>query len=631
MERLGLSLLVGISWGMVLFLIAVGLSVVLGIMGILNLAHGVIFMFGGYIGITVAKLTNNFICGIFAGALASGMLGLLMERGVLRFLYKQILEQVLVTFGFVYIITNATLWIWGTWPKTGYVPSILAGSIPIGQVHFPVYRFALLAIGGAICVGLWWLQEKAKYGAIIRAGMDDAQMVSGLGINLTPITIVAFFLGSALAGSAAVLGAPLLGFVDPNTGAGMLFVALAVVIVGGVGSVQGALAGALLTGIINTLAVTYFPGLAVFAQYLLMVFILLLRPSGLLGRKITAVAAVDDRKRKGRALAMAVEKQGPRFTSSLVFLAPVMIIGLIAVIWPPFAPLYILSLLTKVLIFGLLVMSLDILVGFSGLWSFCQASFFGVAAYTTGLLITRYGFTSFWVSAPAGLLMAMLVAAAIGIISLRVSAVYFLLITFALGQLIYGAALKWRSIAGDIGLTNVPYPAFGFFSLNSSMGMYYFVLAVFLICALILYRITKSPFGLALQGIRDNEIRMSSLGYNTWLYKFLAFMIGALFSGVAGILYVHYNGLITPVDINVSASGFLWLMLIIGGTGTLWGALVGSFVIISLQFSISLITPDRWPMFVGGCLVSSVMFFRGGTFPYLTNLWEKASCFYAKS
>ena len=628
MEQLGLSFLLGISYGMVLFLIAVGLSLVLGIMGVLNLAHGVIFMVGGYIGITVAKLTNNFIYGIFAGALAGGILGLLMERGVLRFLYKQILEQVLVTFGFVYIITNATYWIWGTWPKSAYIPSLLAGSIPIGQVEFPVYRFGILVIGGAICLGLWWLQEKTKYGSVVRAGMDDAQMVSGLGVNLTPITIGAFFFGSALAGSAAVLGAPLLGFVNPNTGADMLFVALAVVIVGGVGSVQGALAGALLIGTINTLAVTYFPGIAVFAQYLLMVLILLLRPSGLLGRKITTAG---DRKGRDRAPVIAVEKRALHFPHYLVILAPIMIIGLLAVVWPPFAPLYIVSLLTKILIFGLLVMSLDLLVGFSGLWSFCQASFFGVAAYTTGLLITRYGVTSFWLSAPAGLLMAMITAAAIGVISLRVSAVYFLLITFALGQLIYGVALKWRSIAGDIGLTNVPYPALGFFSWDSPLGMYYFVLMVFLICALVLYLITKSPFGLSLQGIRDNEIRMSSLGYNTWLYKFLAFMIGGLFSGVAGILYVHYNGLITPVDINASASGFLWLMLVIGGTGTLWGALFGSFVIISLQYIISILTPERWPLFVGACFIVSVMFLREGTFPYLVNLWEKVRYFYVKS
>ena len=612
---------------MVLFLIAVGLSVVLGFMGILNLAHGVIFMIGGYTGITVARSTDNFIYGILAGGLASAMLGLLMERGVLRFLYKQILDQVLVTFGFVYIITNTAYWIWGTFPMAAYVPSGLAESISIGEVQFPLHRLAILVIGGAVCLGLWWLQEKTRYGAVVRAGMDDAQMVAGLGINVTPITIVTFFLGSALAGSAAILGGPILGFVNPGTGTDILFIALAVVIIGGVGSVQGTLAGALIIGVINTLATTYLPELAMFSMYLLMVLILLFRPSGLLGRKITQT---DERKGKARVAFMLVEKRAPPLAFYLLILVSVMIIGLF-VVWPLFAPLYIVSLLTKVLIFGLLVMSLDLLVGFSGLWSFCQAALFGVAAYTTGLLITRYGVTSFWLSAPAGLLMAMFAAAAIGVISLRVSAVYFLLITFALGQLIYGVAVRWRSIAGDIGLTGVPYPALGFFSWDSPIGMYYFVLIAVLLCALALYLITKSPFGLSLQGIRDNETRMRSLGYNTWLYKFLSFVIGGGFAGVAGILYIHYNGLITPVDINMSASGFLWLMLIIGGAGTLWGALLGSCVIISLQYFISILTPERWPLFIGASFIASVIFLRGGIFRYLLNLWENVRPSYVKS
>ncbi len=286
MEILSISLLTGISYGIVLFLIAAGLSLVLGFMGILNLAHGAIFMVGGYVGITVAKATGNLILGILAGAFASGLLGLLIERGVLRHLRQQVLEQVLVTFGFVYMITNATLWIWGTDPKSAFIPSILAGSISIGEFQFPVHRLAIIIIGVATCFGLWWLQEKTRLGAIVRAGMDDAQMTSGLGINLTPITVGAFAFGSALAGFGAVVGAPLLGFVDPNTGTNMLFVTLAVVIVGGVGSVQGTLAGALLIGTIYILTNTYYPPLAIFTMYLLVVLILLLRPRGLLGRKV---------------------------------------------------------------------------------------------------------------------------------------------------------------------------------------------------------------------------------------------------------------------------------------------------------------------------------------------------------
>ena len=285
MEILSISLLSGISYGMVLFLLAAGLSLVFGLMGIVQLAHGAIFMLGGYIGITAAKATGNSIFGIFTGATACGIVGLVLERGFLRHLYQQHLEQILVTFGFVFIITNITLWIWGPWPKSAFIPTFLAGSVPIKVFHFPIYRFAIIIIGLAIFFCLWWLQDRTRVGALVRAGMEDAEMVSGLGINLTPITIGAFFFGSFLAGFAGVVGAPLLGGINSDTGISMLFVAIAVCIVGGVDSIQGSLVGALLIGIIHTLTVTYFPLFAMFTTYILMIIILLFRPSGLLGKK----------------------------------------------------------------------------------------------------------------------------------------------------------------------------------------------------------------------------------------------------------------------------------------------------------------------------------------------------------
>lgn len=285
MDILAVGILGGVSYGFVLFLIATGLSLVLGLMGIVNVSHGALFMTGAYMGLTVAKLTGSLIIGILAGAILAGIVSLIIERLFLCQLYKQELEQILVTFGFVYIITNLHLWIYGAWPKSAFVPSILSGSMTIGRFGFPIHRLAVIMMGGALCLGLWWLQEKTKIGARIRAGMDDAEMVSGLGINLRPINIGAFCLGAILAGFAGVVGAPVLGGVNLNTGTDIFFVAIAVCIVGGVGSVQGALVGAVLIGIATTLVSTYFPVLAMFVMYILMVLILIFKPSGLLGRK----------------------------------------------------------------------------------------------------------------------------------------------------------------------------------------------------------------------------------------------------------------------------------------------------------------------------------------------------------
>jgi branched-chain amino acid transport system permease protein len=286
MEIIVINLLNGISYGVLLFLIASGLSLILGLMGIVNLAHGIIFVLGGIAGLTVAGWTGSLLLAVLAGAFMSGLAGLIIERGFLRLLYKQDLEQVLVTFGFVFIIANLIQWIWGPYPKAAFVPSYFEGSVPIMGFHFPIHRFAVIAIGAAVAFGLWWLQDKTRIGAIIRASMDDKEMAGGLGINLKPITIGAFVLGSALAGAGCVIGVQILGSVAHYDGTNMLLLSIAVCIIGGVGSVQGALVGALLIGIIDSFGRVYFPVLAPWTMYLVMILILMIRPSGLLGRKL---------------------------------------------------------------------------------------------------------------------------------------------------------------------------------------------------------------------------------------------------------------------------------------------------------------------------------------------------------
>ena len=304
--------------------------------------------------------------------------------------------------------------------------------------------------------------------------------------------------------------------------------------------------------------------------------------------------------------------------------------GVVIVLFLMTAPLFIstamVSLLTKILIFALLAMSLDIAFGYTGLWSFGHAAIFGVGAYTCGILIIHYGITSFWLAAPGGVLMAVLASAAFGIVALRVSGIYFLLVTFALGQLVFSLAIKWkRMTGGSDGLAGIPYPDIGFsFSPNS---FYCFTLVIFIIFALALYRLVKSPFGYSLQGIREDETRMGALGYNTWLHKYIAFIISGLFSGIAGVLYVYFNGLISPESVGMLGSGSAMIMIIIGGTGTLWGGIIGSAVIFVLEYFASLFTPDRWPIILGACFVAAVSFARGGIYPHVAGLGIKASRF----
>jgi branched-chain amino acid transport system permease protein len=286
MEVFARNLLNGISFGMVLFLAGSGLSVVMGVMGITNLAHGALYMLGGYVGWTVAiHYEMNFWLAVFVGGLVSGLIGLTIERIFLRHLYKQPNEQVLLTFGFVYIITNLCIWIWGGRPRMQFSSRALSGFLDIFGMPYPITRLVIIAMGVIVAVVLWWLQDRTRTGAIIRAGMDDKEMTMGLGINLERVSMLVFFLAAFVAGVAGVVGAQLMG-VHSILGVDILLIALIVVIVGGMGSVQGALSGGILIGLIDTFGKSLFPQFAMFTMYLAMVVILLVKPSGLLGRRV---------------------------------------------------------------------------------------------------------------------------------------------------------------------------------------------------------------------------------------------------------------------------------------------------------------------------------------------------------
>jgi branched-chain amino acid transport system permease protein len=254
-------------------------------MGILNLTHGALYMIAAYVGWTLAvQCKLNFWLAVLGGGLAASLLGFLIERGFLRRLYKQMNEQVLVTFGFVHLLTNLTLWTWGTTLRAPYTSPFLSTSIPIMGWSYPISRLSIILIGLVLAAVLWWLQEKTRIGAMIRAGMDNKQMTMGLGINVEKVSGAVFLFGSFMAGFAGVMGSQILG-PHLEMGLDILLMSLIVVVVGGMGSVQGALLGGMLIGLIDAFGKIFFPEMAMFTMYLAMMIILLVRPHGLLGRK----------------------------------------------------------------------------------------------------------------------------------------------------------------------------------------------------------------------------------------------------------------------------------------------------------------------------------------------------------
>lgn len=286
MDVFVLNMLNGISFGAILFLLASGFSLIFGVMGVLNLSHGALYMVGAYVGWSIAvKYGLNYWLAAFAGGVVAGLISLAMESGFFRRLYKQLNEQMLLTFGFIYILDNLARWIWGPLYKAPFTAPFLSGVFNIMGRTYPTARVAIILVGIIIAIGLWWLQDKTRAGAIIRAGMDDKEITMALGINLPLVSSAAFFAGSFIAGFAGVVGAQVLG-VYPEMSIGILLLALAVVVIGGVGSVQGTLLGAGLLGIIDAFGKALFPDFAMFTIYLAMIVVLLIKPTGLLGRVV---------------------------------------------------------------------------------------------------------------------------------------------------------------------------------------------------------------------------------------------------------------------------------------------------------------------------------------------------------
>ena len=313
-------------------------------------------------------------------------------------------------------------------------------------------------------------------------------------------------------------------------------------------------------------------------------------------------------------------------------MAPYIGIGLVLLVLPSFLSTHPVSILTKVLIYAIFAMSLDLIVGYTGLTSLGHAAFFGVGGYTFGIFMVRYGIESFWLVIPVGILAAGIVAAIIGYISLRVSGVYFLLVTLAFGQLLSVAAVKWTTVTGGTnGLVGIPYhldlPGFSW----TSFSFYHLVFLAFVICFFLLRRITNSSFGRALVGVRENEPRMQCLGYNTWAHKYIAFIIAGIFAGLAGVLFAFFYGIMVPEHLGIIVSTSVLLMVIIGGAGTLFGPVLGATLIVLLEHITSIYTPERWPLILGGIFVICVLFMRGGFATYLSRFWRKVSLKYGNA
>ncbi len=593
----------GLVYGMLLFLLSAGLSLIFGLMNVVNLAHGSFFMLGAFTGLSIAQVTGSFWLAMVLAPFIGLGLGVVMERLFMRHLYARgHLDQVLLTFGFTFVFVDVVKWIWTANIRSMEPPPVLAGMVPLLDGLIPSYRLFLIGFGGTVALLMWLLLERTRVGAMVRAGVDDSAMAIGLGINVTLLFTAIFGLGSALAALAGVAAGPMLGLY-PGMDIDIMIPAFIVIVIGGMGTLRGAFVGSLLVGLADTIGKAYFPSAAMFLIYLLMVVVLIARPQGLFGTLKTADASVV-------SAAPPPARWATPATAAWTPLAGILI--LLAAL-PLYAGPYFNNLLVEVLIFGILAMSLDLLLGYTGLMSFGHAAFFGLGAYVTVILGTTYGLDG-WTGMAAGVGAAALAAAVIGSFCTRVNGIPFLMLTMAFSQLLYSLSLKWREVTGGSdGIGGLARPTLFGRSLIDPHLFYYVVLAVFVVAFFAMHRLIASPLGHVFVGIRENEQRMLAIGYPTRRYKIIAFTIAGSFAGLSGGLYALFNGFISPDSLYWTASGDVLIMVVLGGAGTLTGPVLGSAIFMLMKNIVSNYT-DHWMLIIGAVFVACVMFFRRGAY-----------------
>jgi branched-chain amino acid transport system permease protein len=422
-------------------------------------------------------------------------------------------------------------------------------------------------------------------------------MAAGLGGNIPALFTGIFGAGVALAALGGVAAGPVLGLY-PGMDTEILIPAFIVTVIGGMGSLRGAFVGSLLIGEIDTFGKAYFPSLALFLIYLVMALVLLVRPQGLFGIRYTGLTAAP------AVTTVSVPATARTRAAGLVVLLAMLVFPFLVTDYPR-------ALAAEIYIFAIFAMSLDLLLGFTGLMSLGHAAFFGLGAYAVAILGTLFGVNA-WLALLAGIAAASAGAAIIGFFCVRSSGIPFLMLTLAFSQLVFSVALKWRDLTGGSdGMAIAEKPAFLGFDLSDSRAMYFMTLAFLLLAYWALRRLLNAPLGHVFVGVRENEPRMLAIGYNTRAYKLLSFTIAGAFAGLAGGLYAVFNSFISPDAIYWTASGDILIMTMLGGAGTLIGPAIGAGVFLLMKNVVSSYS-EHWLAIIGAVFVCCVLFFPGG-------------------
>ncbi|MBI4246445.1 MAG: ABC transporter permease [Candidatus Rokubacteria bacterium] len=581
---------------MVLFLIASGLSLIFGVTRIVNFAHGSFYMLAAYLAATLAAALPlgpaSFYAAVVLAALAVGLVGVLVEITLLRRVYRAPeLYQLLLTFALVLVVADVVAFGWGRENRTGPPAPGLEGSVAIAGQLVPTYDLALIALGPVVALGLWWLFARTRWGVRVRAATQDREMVAVLGVDERRLFTSVFFVGSVLAGLAGGLQVPRQALTNVMD-ASIIIEAFVVVVVGGMGSVPGALLAAIVIGVIEAFGVLVLPRASLVMMFAVMAVVLIVRPWGLLGR--------PEARPRSAGGPVAAEGQG---------IGRGWVIGVVAalVVVPPMLPVFHLWVLVEVLAFALFAASLHLLMGTGGMISFGHAATFGLGAYGAALVVH-------WTPLPMLLAFAVapVVAAAgaavFGFFSVRLTSIYFAMLTLAFAQIAYAIVHQWYDVTGgDNGLLGIWPPPW----LAGPLRYYYFALAACGAGIAALAAVGRAPFGLTLRAVRDHPRRAEASGVDVRLQQWVAFVVAGFFGGLGGGTFAFLKGSVFPNSLAVPLSVEPIVMVLLGGIAAFAGAPLGAAVYKILDTTVTRYT-EFWQLGLGAILIVLVLAFPRG-------------------
>ncbi|WNI21960.1 ABC transporter permease [Streptomyces sp. ITFR-16] len=627
----------GVAYGLLLFVVAAGLSLAFGTAGVLNLSHGTLYAIGAYTGAELSDGTwGGLALGLAAGTAAAALAGAGLSAATVPLARRGHLAQALLTFGIALVGGDLLIQLFGADELPVRVPGALDTSVHLLGHRYPAYRLGFIVMAVLLAGFGTWVLTRTRVGAAVRASADDPQMLAATGHNPRAVHTGVLAAAGALAGAAGVLGAPIIG-PGPGTSENVLMLSLVVVVLGGLRSLWATFAAAVAVGEVQTLGVSVLPELAPYLLFAAMAAVLVFRsrfaepaaahgPEGpsadpvtrlrrLLAARLGTRLGARTRQTGARAGArQARTQEAPGRLGAWVRgaawrrAAPLLVLLMVLIALPGLLDSYSISLAGSALALGLLAVSVTILTGYAGLPTLGQTAPFAVGAYATANLADAG-----WTVGPVQVVLSALAAAVFSAVTgpavIRARGTTVLMITLAVGELASAVINQFKSVTGGAdGLVGFPatQALWGGEGMTDESELYTYALVVAVVAVALTLLVLRSPAGKLLTGTRGAEARMRASGHPVGRYLLVAHICAGALAGVGGSLMVSVQQYLSPADVGFEIAAFALLAAVIGGTTSVIGALLGAGLIVFTRDWVAGSWPGHGPLLLGALFIAAV-------------------------